>query len=812
MTWRKMCSVSQLTAASLVGVCGLASPVVVASIGAAVATGVVGGAGRVAHAQVSTGGPITVEPYGVVVTTSDVPIRCGDSTLYYPISIAKLGDALIVDGETTGWLRVKYPKGLRVFVKADEVTEVGVGSAGSQIRLAKPSKLLSPNHNAGVRGSFFQSMQSELPAGSTLTLREAIKDDSGKVTHYSVDAPEQARGFISREAVRRMTPDESTALFAQSASANTAVAPVVTEQVMPTMPAMPATTTVTAPVTQAVNEVATQVTQAVAPVVPVVLPANVPPAVVPPVTTTTQATVPEVTGNVVTVTTVPVTAPVQPTLPPVVVSETSTQASTTSQQVASGGSVSGSGITISNPADGTTTTTQGSQTIVTPTGGTQTTTTQTQVTTTPTTTTEYRVVETRTVEQGQTVLVPTVQMPVQREVVEVQSTMTGTRQGDVITLQLPASNQGAVDTSVARLLPSTVAPTMLTIPQTLTETRTMTTVATGQSQTQSQTQNQTQQVQVVQAPPPPPPPPAPTPVVVQQPVVIAPPPPPPPPAPVAPVVVPQPVVTTTTQTIVEPITIPIQVQDAPVEIPLTVAVGEKGETTTIMVPAGDKGAGGAGIPGQQVTTRTLTTTTRTGGIDLTTRQGGLDGLAALYNRVRNQPLETAELEQAIAEFERFKAGLGNSASDQRLAAYLQNFIDTMKLRQQLRDQQRLNVERVSSTRLEQTDIGRRILELERQRVYTIIGRLVRSTVYDGNRAPVLYRVMSPEPGSARTLGYLLPDEKFELSGKLEQVVGIIGELRPDEALRTNLIIPTRVDAVSLAPLRAVPQGQPAGTP
>jgi hypothetical protein len=266
-------------------------------------------------------------------------------------------------------------------------------------------------------------------------------------------------------------------------------------------------------------------------------------------------------------------------------------------------------------------------------------------------------------------------------------------------------------------------------------------------------------------------------------------------------------VQTTTQTIVEPISIPIQVQDAPVEIPLTVPVGDKGQTTTIMVPAGDKGS----IPGQQVTTRTLTTTTRPG-VDLTTRQGGLDSLAALYNRVRNQPLETAELEQAIAEFERFKAGLGNSQSDQRLAAYLQNFIDAMKLRQQLRDQQKINAERFASTNLEQTEIGRRIIELEKQRVYTIIGRLVRSTVYDGNRAPVLYRVMSPEPGSARTLGYLLPDEKFDLTGKLEQVVGIIGELRPDDALRTNLIIPTRVDAVSLAPIRAVPQMQPATTP
>ncbi|MBY0309140.1 MAG: hypothetical protein K2Q09_10400, partial [Phycisphaerales bacterium] len=183
----------------------------------------------------------------------------------------------------------------------------------------------------------------------------------------------------------------------------------------------------------------------------------------------------------------------------------------------------------------------------------------------------------------------------------------------------------------------------------------------------------------------------------------------------------------------------------------------------------------------------------------------MDSLKELYNRVRAQPLERAELDQAIAEFERFKGTLSGSQRDQALARQMDAYMTVMKMRKEIRDAQSANATVNRDTELMKTDVGKKIVELEKQRVYTLIGRLVRSTVYDGGRTPELYRVMSPEPGSARTLGYLLPDPKFDYANKLEQVVGIIGELRPDESLRTNLIIPKRVDVVSLAPIVMSPE-------
>jgi len=243
------------------------------------------------------------------------------------------------------------------------------------------------------------------------------------------------------------------------------------------------------------------------------------------------------------------------------------------------------------------------------------------------------------------------------------------------------------------------------------------------------------------------------------------------------------------------------------EIPMTIPVKAQGQAqvqapaqnlsdVTETAPTADQEPPAA--PTLKLTTIKTTVTTSTAPT-LTFTQS-IDQLAATFNRVSRQPLMTAEIEPAIAQFEAFKTTLGGTERDQRIAASLQGYLDALRLRMDLRESMRTAQANAASGQLIGTPLGQRVAELERQRVYNIIGRLVRSTVYDGNRVPLLYRVMSPEPGSARTLGYILPGEKFDLANKLEQVVGIIGEIRPDPSLRTNLITPRRVDVVSLEPI------------
>lgn len=486
------------------------------------------------------GASTRVDTYVVVFTAAEVPVRAGNSTIYYPIVFPKPGDKLVVDAETTGWLRVMYPQGVRAFISADEAQESGSG----KVRLVKASKLKAPNANSGVKGAFLGVQDSELPIGTEFKLFETIKDDAGKVLAYAVEPPASARGWVSREAVRRATDSEA--------------APVLSALAAPAGAASPA----------------------------VAVPSIAPPAG----TAVPEAPQPEQKAPVAAPTESPVHAP-EIAVPQVPV------AAPTSEPVVAPSAPGAAG---SQPS-----------------------------------------------------FAPPPSVPV------------------VIPTSAPPSSP-----------PPTSPPSTGTPP-------------------------------------------------------------------------------------------------AGMEIPST-------------VPVGDKDGGGTPLP-------------RVVQPPVPTRAATFDSLKELYNSVRAQPAASAELDQAIAEFERFKGSLGTSASGVAQAKQLDAYIAAMKMRKEVRDLQNANAALNRDTELLKSDVGRRVIDLEKQRVYDVIGRLVRSTVYDGGRAPVLYRVMSPEPGSARTLGYLLPDSKFDYANKLEQVVGIIGELRPDESLRTNLIIPKRVDVVSLAPIVISPE-------
>ncbi len=487
--------------------------------------------------------PKRVEPFVVVVTASEVPIRCGDSTLYYPVAAVKSGDALVVDGETAGWLRVQYPTGMEAFVPAEQVTVVRDGAG----KLAVPSRLRAPNVNGGVRGSYFQLFEQDLPAGTPLKITRSERGEDGKVTHFAVVPPSGARGWISRDAVRRANEQESArALAGPSAGAPAAV---------------PAPAAAPVPGAWSGGGGVEGVLPAPAPVVPAVVPGAGP-------------------GTT---------------------SSTSAVLGVPASEAGDGGSSAGPGPT---PAPSPTPTSAGT---------------------------------------------PAVSAPAARAAVAVAQ---------------PVGDEG---------------------------------------------------------------------------------------------------------------------KDGPFEA----------------VPP----------PGTTVTRRTTTTTTGAlvpGSVGVENLRLSLNQIAETFNRVNKQPLATGEFETAIAQIEGFRATLGTSERDVKLSNALEGYAEALRLRVQLRESQKAGQTAVKEGTLQGTDLGKRVVELERQRVYNVIGRLVRSTVYDGDRVPLLYRVMSPEPGAARTLGYLLPSEKFDLVNKLEQVVGIIGEVRPEESLRTNLIIPRRVDVVSLAPIVVSP--------
>ncbi|MFN0011324.1 MAG: hypothetical protein ACKVS8_06740 [Phycisphaerales bacterium] len=172
----------------------------------------------------------------------------------------------------------------------------------------------------------------------------------------------------------------------------------------------------------------------------------------------------------------------------------------------------------------------------------------------------------------------------------------------------------------------------------------------------------------------------------------------------------------------------------------------------------------------------------------------IEGLVAMYERVRQQPLNEAELEPAVAAFNAEIA-----RSDSRTAKYLQRYVDVMQIRLDLRGDVKNAAATKASIEAQQISIAKQVEELDKNAIYKAIGRLMPSTVYDGIRLPKLYRLVTAEPGNARTIGYLQPDASLDLDNKLNRVVGVIGESRIDESLRAMLLTPSRVDLLNITP-------------
>ena len=83
--------------------------------------------------------------------------------------------------------------------------------------------------------------------------------------------------------------------------------------------------------------------------------------------------------------------------------------------------------------------------------------------------------------------------------------------------------------------------------------------------------------------------------------------------------------------------------------------------------------------------------------------------------------------------------------------------------------------------------------MDARQPYIAVGRLNASTIYDGVRLPLLFRIQDPTGG--QSIGYLQPGQGFDLTALLGQLVGVVGTKGYDEALRLNIIAPTRIDVL-----------------
>lgn len=142
--------------------------------------------------------PKPAPPRFVVVSQDRTPMKCSGGAPFYAVRTLDPGQVLRVDGEESGWLRVEYLAGMLAYVRAEEVD---VDADAKILRLVRPSRLAAVNER-GERANWWSLLDNELPAGSVLQLKDAVKTMDEVTRGYIVTAPAQARGYVKADAVR----------------------------------------------------------------------------------------------------------------------------------------------------------------------------------------------------------------------------------------------------------------------------------------------------------------------------------------------------------------------------------------------------------------------------------------------------------------------------------------------------------------------------------------------------------------------------------------------------------------------------------
>lgn len=154
-----------------------------------------------------------VDPAWRVVTRDGVPARCGPESVFYAVAEFDTGRLVRVDGLTDTQARVRYPEDLSAMVPADEVRVLN----DTTVELVRASGLRAPSELMGLAGSWKALYEPAIPAGTTLTVRETLKNKRGEVVGYAVAAPmppvapTPARAFVPLDALRDATPEEVAA-------------------------------------------------------------------------------------------------------------------------------------------------------------------------------------------------------------------------------------------------------------------------------------------------------------------------------------------------------------------------------------------------------------------------------------------------------------------------------------------------------------------------------------------------------------------------------------------------------------------------
>lgn len=154
-----------------------------------------------------------------------------------------------------------------------------------------------------------------------------------------------------------------------------------------------------------------------------------------------------------------------------------------------------------------------------------------------------------------------------------------------------------------------------------------------------------------------------------------------------------------------------------------------------------------------------------------------------------KPLEEQPLEQLLAGYADALQKGGLSVLDQRIVGarieQMTRQAEVAKLLKSLKQTQ----ETVATSTVA-------VVEPPKPRprtAYNAVGQLLASGVYDGQSAPLLFRVV--EPANLRTIAYVRPGKNFDTQGSLGRIVGVIGNTQYDPTLKLRVLDVEEIDVL-----------------
>ena len=168
----------------------------------------------------------------------------------------------------------------------------------------------------------------------------------------------------------------------------------------------------------------------------------------------------------------------------------------------------------------------------------------------------------------------------------------------------------------------------------------------------------------------------------------------------------------------------------------------------------------------------------------------------LFAAVQKQSTEEAEYGPLLSEVTRMYDATADTPENAGLRTALRQRQSVLKIRQRVQEATRANASLGERATEREQELVNKVRELEIQRSYAVVGRLLPSAVYDGRRLPRMYRVQSLGVTEApRTMGYLRPSDDINLENMLGETIGVVGTPELDPRLNLLIIEPLKIDLI-----------------